>query len=288
MQPRTLARAAGLVAVGAVGARTVFPRMLMRAFAPPQRDASATPGDHGLDFETVFLRSPSGAALHAWFIPADGPAPLVVVLHGWGANASLMLPLAPHLHASGFHALFLDARNHGHSDHERFTSMPRFAEDLEVAVEWACQRSDVTSIGVVGHSVGAGAAIFSASRRDGYGAVVAVAAPAHPGELMRRHLSRVPDPILDGVLGTVERIIEHRFESFAPRYRIGLVTAPLLLVHGDADRVVPIDDLRELADLQPAAEILVVPDGGHSDLAPYEARIDEVLGFLDRTLRSRS
>jgi hypothetical protein len=65
-------------------------------------------------------------------------------------------PLAPHLHGAGFHAFFLDVRNHGLSDGDRFVSMPRFADDLEVAIGWLRQHAAVTSIGVIGHSVGAG------------------------------------------------------------------------------------------------------------------------------------
>src|SRR3990172_5455924 len=116
------------------------------------------PSALGLPEEEVWLQAPDGPRLHAWFIPVEGSAPAVVVLHGWGGNASLMLPLAPHLHRAGFHSLFLDVPNHGLSDHRRFVSMPRFADDLEAALGWLNGREEVTSTGVVGHSVGGGAA----------------------------------------------------------------------------------------------------------------------------------
>ena len=140
------------------GALYVAPRMFRKAFAPPQRNASKSPSDMGLPEEQISLRSVTGTRLQGWFIPVDKPAPVVIVLHGWGGNASLMLPLAPHLHAAGFHSLFIDARNHGHSEHDTFASMPRFAEDLEVAADWVVRQERVTDVGVLGHSVGAGAA----------------------------------------------------------------------------------------------------------------------------------
>lgn len=142
------------------------PRILRSAFAPPRREGTETPADLGLPAEEIWLNSVSGKRLHGWFIPVDGRAPAVVVLHGWGGNASLMLPLARHIHQAGFHALFFDARNHGLSEHDRFTSMPRFAEDLDVAAGWLGDHPAVTTVGVIGHSVGAGAAILSASRGD--------------------------------------------------------------------------------------------------------------------------
>ncbi len=269
----------------AIGTYLVGPRILKRAFAPPQRHADQAPGDFGLAAEQVWLTSASGTRLHGWFIPAGDQAPAVVVLHGWGGNAALMLPLAPHLHRAGFHALFLDARNHGASEHDSFTSMPRFAEDLDVAVAWLRNHPAVTSIGAMGHSVGAGAVILSASRGDTVDALVSIAAPAHPGDMMRQQLARIPGPVLNAILAAVQRIIGYRFDTFAPRLRVGLVTAPVLLVHGDADLVVPVSNLHELAGAQPRAEVLVVPDGGHSDLRAFEDHVDVITEFLGRNLR---
>jgi len=268
------------------GAYYAAPSVLKRTFAPPQRDAKDTPAKLGLPQEQVWLDSVNGTRLHGWFIPVDGAAPAVIVLHGWGGNASLMLPLAPHLHRAGFHALFLDARSHGNSEHDSFTSMPRFAEDLEAAVSWLRAHPEVTSIGVIGHSVGAGAAILSASRGDQFEAVVSVSSFAHPGEMMRRQMSKLPKPVLTSILGALQRVIGYRFDDFAPRNRVALVEAPLLLVHGGADQVVPIENLHELIAASPRAEVLVVPEGGHSDLKPFESHVGDITDFLSRHLSS--
>jgi len=258
---------------------------MMRAFAPPERDVSRAPSDLGLPEQQIWLTNNNGTRLHGWFIPVEGPAPAVIILHGWGGNAASMLPLAPYLHDAGYHALFLDSRNHGRSEHERFTSMPRFAEDLEVAAEWLRAHADVTSIGVIGHSVGAGAAILSASRSDHFDAVVSVSAPAHPGEMMREQMTDIPGPLITAMFGAMQHLIGYRFDDFAPRNRITGVDAPVLIVHGADDDVVPVDSLHQLAASQPKAETLVVPDAGHSDLAPFEPKVGEITEFLDRTLR---
>ncbi len=282
---RDVARWAWLPLGIAVGAYLATPRLLRHAFAPPQRGGDRTPEDLGLAAQQVWLQSDSGTRLHGWFIPVEPQAPAVVVLHGWGGNAAVMLPLAPHLHRAGFHTLFLDARNHGRSEHDSFTSMPRFAADLDVAVAWLRDQPSVSGVAVIGHSVGAGAAILSASRGDTLDAVVSVSAPAHPGDMMRRQLAAIPGPILDLVLAAVQRAIGQRFDSFAPRTTIGRVEAPILLVHGALDTVVPRDSLDELAAAQPDAEVLVVPGGGHSDLEPFEHHLDAVIEFLRRSTR---
>ncbi len=266
------------------GVLSAFPRILARVFAPPQRTSEQSPTDLGLPEQQVWLQSVNGTRLHGWFIPVEGTAPAVVVLHGWGGNAALMLPLAPHLHRAGYHALFLDARNHGFSEHDRFMSMPRFAEDLDVAAEWLDARPDVTSVGVIGHSVGAGAAILSASRSDRLAAVVSVSSFSHPGEMMREQMSRIPAPLLDLLLSYIQRLIGYRFDDFAPRHRILSVKAPLMLVHGDSDEVVPIQSLEDLSAARPDAEVVIVEGGGHSDLGPFDPYVPQITDFLNRHL----
>ncbi|NIA25741.1 MAG: alpha/beta fold hydrolase [Gammaproteobacteria bacterium] len=273
-------------ALAAIGMVYAFPAALKFAFRPPQRPIPRTPKDLDLPEEEVWLDGPGGKRLHAWFIPTQGTAPAVVVLHGWGGNAGLMLPFAPPLHRAGFHTLFVDARNHGLSDHDDHSSMPRFAEDLDVAVDWLLARDDVTSVGIVGHSVGAGASILAASRRDDLGAVVSLSAFAHPGELMgaSKPFDVLPRPLANLALHTTERIIGYDFDEIAPRNRISHVQAPLLLVHGDADQIVPVSNVYELAERMPTRRVLIIPGAGHSDLGSFESQIGEVIGFLSEHL----
>jgi len=276
-----------LPALLVMGAVRLMPEVLKWTFAPPQREQPLTPADLGLPQEEVDLVSITGTRLKGWFLPVSGTAPAIVVLHGWGANASLMLPLAPHLHRTGFHALFLDARNHGRSEPDDFVSMPRFAEDLDVAIEWLRDRKDVSSIGVIGHSVGAGAAILAASRSDRINAVVSVSAFAHPGEAMAEGLpfSVFPGPVQRSLFRTMERTIGFRFDDIAPRERVALVDAPIMLVHGGADTVVTPRHFEELAHRAPNAETLFVEGADHASLDAFEPYIHRILGFLSGHLR---
>jgi pimeloyl-ACP methyl ester carboxylesterase len=253
--------------------------MFKRAWLPPQLEVHQSPADLGLREEQVWLMNPRDIQLHGWFVSAGGRAPAVIVLHGWGGNAAHMLDLAPAINEAGLHSLFLDARNHGLSEHDDHVSMLKFAEDLETAVEYLKEREDVTDIAVIAHSVGAAAAIYYASYNDEVAAVVAVASFAHPGELMDENLP-LPQPIRWAVLKAVETMIGKGFDVIAPRARIAHVSAPVLLVHGEQDDIVPIEDSYELAELGRETELLVVPEGGHSDLGPFEPYFPEVIGFI--------
>lgn len=63
--------------------------------------------------------------------------------------------------------------------------------------------------------------------------------------------TRLPRPLLGAALAVVHRIIGARFENFAPRHPIPPVESPPLLVYGDADSVLSVAGLRELAALRP-------------------------------------
>ena len=264
----------------AVGAALAAPSLVRRVFAVPQRTMpDTTPAGLGLEGEEAWIEGPNEKRLHAWFVPAESTAPAVVVLHGWGGTAADMLPIAPGLHGLGLHALFLDARTHGLSDEEDFMSMPRFAEDLETAMAWLAERDDVTTVGVIGHSVGAAAAILAASRNPTVAAVVAVASFAHPEELMWRAIP-YPAPVKWTLLRIIRRMIGVSFDEIAPRNRIADVTAPVLIIHGEADEVVPVEDAISLHENLPTSRLIIVPDGNHSDLdafAPYFPEVDEFL-----------
>lgn len=274
-----------MAALGVLALAT--PRLLKRAFAPPVREVHSEPGDHGLAGSDIWIAGPNGRRLHGWWIPVEGSAPAVIVLHGWGGNSADMLPIGPGLVASGFHVLFLDARKHGLSDDEDFMSMPRFAEDLRTAIDMVTEHEDVSGIAVIGHSVGAAATIYAASMDRRIDALVAVASFAHPAEMMRENFP-FPAPVIWALLRVVERMIGHDYDDIAPRNRIADVTAPVMVMHGDADTVIPIRDSIELHQRLPGSKLVVVPGGTHADLDPFRPFFGAVDTFLRKHLHAPS
>lgn len=276
---------ATLIAVGGlVGARQVR----RRYGRPPERQPSSQPPVPGT--VDVRLMAVTGLTLRGWFIPAevpDGARPAALVVHGWGGNAADMAPLAGPLLAAGMHVLLLDARCHGRSDSDTFSSMPRFAEDLESSLAWLRQRDDVdrSRLVLVGHSVGAGACLLVASRDREVAAVVSIASIAHPGVFMRRILGqKLPGPLTTLALHYVEHTIGYRFETFAPVRTIGRIEAPVLLVHGDRDTVVPVADARELHARAPERSQLIIVEG--ADHTSIGTHIDEVASVVQDFLRA--
>jgi uncharacterized protein len=260
--------------------------------APRIAYAQAPAGDFGVATE-VRVVTQNHKTLTGWFVPADGAtvAPAVVVMHGWGANASHMQSCISPLHAAGLAVLLLDARCHGRSDAESHTSLPRFAEDIDAGLEWLGAQPQVDSqwLAVIGHSVGAGAALLSATSPNKVRAVVSLSAFAHPHEVMRRYLAsyRIPYPVVGWyVLQRVQKVIGARFDAIAPLHSIARVTCPVLLVHGRNDEMVPLNDARRLlaAGRSRSVRLLEVA-GGHDLREALDEHLQEITDFLRQSLK---
>ena len=269
------------------------PWLLRRAFLAPRMVEKGTPARFNLPYQEISIDTEGGKRLFAWYISApqitSAPlqAPAIVVIHGWGGNAEMMLPFAPVLYRAGYPLLFFDARNHGKSDADDFSSMPKFAEDLEHAIDWLEARPDVAPgrVAILGHSLGAAAALLVASRRRVAG-VVSIGAFAHPAVVMRRLMAahHVPYwPVGRWVLKTVERQIGVRFADIAPIATIQRIKCPVLLVHGEDDAQVPVADARAIYAQRKSerVQLWVLPKAGHNSIHKIEDYGAQLVAFLD-------
>lgn len=269
--------------------------LVRRAYRAPRVVESGTPADVGLPFRVVVIPTANDKRLFAWYIPpvsSRGSVPGVVAMHGWGGNAECMLPFAALLHGAGYGTLLVDARNHGRSDSDTFSSLPRFAEDLEHGFEWLAglPEADSGRVALLGHSVGAAAALLVASRRRDVAAVVSIAAFAHPAVLMRRQMRAhlIPYfPVGWAVLRYIERTIGARYEAIAPLNTIRHVRCPVLLVHGADDRRVPLNDARAIHAHGVTSELLILPDTDHDSVERIQRHGLELIRFLQRAVGPR-
>lgn len=260
----------------------------LRAPRLPHARTLALSGVPHNSMREVAIEGPRGRRLFGWLVsspqPVAGGAPAVLVMHGWGANSAMMWPVVPPLHAAGFAVLLIDARCHGNSDDEAFTSMPRFAEDIAAGLAWLRLQPGIAPdrIALMGHSVGAGAALLHAAHHHDVRAVVCLSAFAHPREMMRRFMAekRVPYPVVGWyVMRHVQRVIGASFDAIAPQATIARVRCPVLLVHGRADSDVPVADAHRLHAAADRSRLLLV-DGTHDlreALTPYAAVLTDFL-----------
>lgn len=272
---------------------------------PPDHD----PSDLGLAFEDLTVQSGS-IDLPAWWIPARGDdgapaasAPAVLLVHGWESARDRTLPNALILHAIGLHVLTIDVRGHGANPPEELPlTAGEFGEDALAGVHALLARPDVTAVGILGHSMGAIGALLAAAAEPRVAAVVAASTPADPYRLTRQtfRLAKLPfpGPFAWPLAWLTTHVFllprGHTVRDVSAARAIERYLGPVLLIHGDADRVVPFGHLarlenaaqhaREAEPSAPDVEVLAIPGGEHSWLYEFASYRGAVGRFLTESL----
>ncbi len=124
-----------------------------------------------------------------------------------------------------------------------------------------------------GESLGSGVAVELAARRA-VAAVILEAPFTSVAAAAQHHYRFIPAAML----------VRDRFDSLS---RIGRLNAPVLILHGERDRIVPVGHGRALLEAAaPPKEGWFAAEGGHQNLAQFGA-LDAAIAFIDRRL-SRS
>lgn len=257
---------------------------------------------YGLSFRNVAFDTPDEVTLRGWLIPsADGshdPSAIgIVAVHDQGGDRRAFLDLADDFHWAGYPVLLFDSRNHGESDRTPASSIVSSGSlDVIAAARFLEDESGVTRVAAIGVGLGANSALFAASE-GGIDAVIAEGPDTGIYAKLRNRpdLSLTPDWALLlstrlalARLGDLDSAL-HRPTSSALDVVERISPRPLLLIHGERDRVVPLAEVEKLyRSAQNPKELWIIPDGGHGNL---RAQLGDVYGprvvrFLERTLRA--
>ena len=260
-----IAGAVGVVWALLVGGLMIFERHLIYF---PIRSLEAEPADFGLDAEELRLRTSDGVELHGWWIHGDGKR-ILVWFHGNAGNISHRLDNARQLvQRFGLDLLLVDYRGYGRSG----GSPEEAGLYLDGLASYdAAREAGFSSEQVIpfGRSLGAAVAIDVSVTRP-VGAVVLespfLSAPA---------LARAVYPFVPAFL------VRTQFDN---RAKIDRVRAPLLILHGDRDEIVPLAHGMELFERASAPKRFhLIAGAGHNDtyVAGGEAYWTAWQRFLD-------
>jgi uncharacterized protein len=302
-EPRARARQIGLsISLGLAGLLVAL-YLGISAYAAsvvslPQRDAeTTTPAAVGLAFEDVRFAARGGdVQIAGWYVPHPNASQAVVLVHGKDSSRATefggrFVELARALHERGLAVLMIDTRGHGASGDARFAFGLTERRDIMGAVDWLeTQGFQPGTIGVLGVSMGAAAAIGAAAEDPDIGALVADCSYAEIFPLMERHwtsASGLPNAFLPSTLFAGRFVVGVDLTQARPVDEIGRITRPVLVIHGAEDRFTPVEHGRQLAAAAPAAEYWEVPGAGHagSYAADPQAYGERVAGFFERSLR---
>jgi pimeloyl-ACP methyl ester carboxylesterase len=216
------------------------------------------------------------ATLVSWVVP---PRELpvratVLLLHGVRMDKRSLVPVALALSDAGYRAVLVDLRGHGESTGRFLTYGVAEARDLSAILDALGERSR-GGVGVYGFSYGAAVAIELSARDARIGAVVSIAPFSSLREVTADYernylpgpLRFVPDAWFQRAVDAAGARARFDPDRAAPARAVTRSTAPVLLVHGDADTQVPLRHSTAIAQAAgKRAELMEIPGATHADM----------------------
>lgn len=268
----------------AIAAGAAMLLLVSRLRHPPRRTAgwalaTGRPVDPG-DLDLAHREDRVGSM--PWWLVADDEAtlaseasPTVVLLHGWGRSRRDMLQRMEPWRTTGHRMVLPDLRGHGDADGPSTLGTREVADLLELL-----EAIPAREVLLCGHSMGGVVAILAAAKiargavdgRPRLPKVTGVVAIA-PYERLRipaiaqLQASGVGGPRQTTPLLAVLSILG--IEEPSTSAASAELDMPLLVLHGDDDRLCPIEDARRIAAAAGAlGRFIAIEGGGHDDLRP--------------------
>lgn len=228
---------------------------LVRFVFYPRKDFSRPP-PNAVDH---FVTAEAGVALSCRFYVHDRESPSIVYFHGNGEVVSDYDYIAP-IYASqaGANLFVADYRGYGASGgRPTFSSMVADAHRVfEDFLAIRGQGGHTGGIFVMGRSLGSVSAIELASGyHDRVDGLIVESGFASTVRLMTR-------------LGFPEERLGIRDPGFPNLSRIRTVTLPTLILHGQYDSLIPLEEGEDLFAASPAGDkrLVIIPEAGHNDI----------------------
>jgi alpha-beta hydrolase superfamily lysophospholipase len=205
-----------------------------------------------------------------------------------GSTKHLML--AEMLAERGLATLRFDFAGRGESDGNLFDlSYSNNMEDLFAAIEFLAA-GGVERLGLFGSSMGGAVALLAAAREERVVAVATLAAVARPELMAERHHVDVEQWRARGYLDTDEGRVGIGLYDDALSHdvcaAVAVLWAPILVLHGDCDTVVPPSDGHDIATAARNASLEMVLGADHTFSNPIHLRpaMRQVADFLTAEL----
>ncbi len=203
------------------------------------------------------LKTTSGDSIAAIDRPAKGGFPTLLYTHGNGEDLGDVMGLADIWENEGFGVFAYDFPGYGLSTGKPLEATCEAA--IDAAWEYLTKTKGVppSKIVIVGRSVGGGPSVWLAERKTPAGLLLI-------SPFTSAFAVRIPIPILP-------------CDRFPNLKRIPQVKCPLLVIHGEADTLIPASHGRKLVAAATVADkrFIGIPDAGHNDLFDIGAEVIE-------------
>ncbi|HSR69056.1 MAG TPA: alpha/beta hydrolase [Acidobacteriota bacterium] len=193
----------------------------------PSGEVAKTPSDLGIPFQQHFIETPDGCRLSAWHLLPPDPIASIVYFHGNGANLGILNEILRDFYKAGYQVLAVDYRGYGWSS--GIPSEEGLCIDAETTVRYFRDHLKAPKAPLVywGRSLGSAFASYAAHKLPPQGLILESPFPSKSSLLRHYPQYRFFSLFSRIRLATARYLREHAF--------------PVLVIHGDRDRTVPLD-----------------------------------------------
>lgn len=244
-----------------------------------------SPDELGLEGREWTAHFSDDSTAPGWIIHGnDDDGPVVVITHGWSGSKFGTLMLAPFFAPYASRIVVYDVRGHGDSTAKSTTLGHLEAGDLIALFDQVRGEADVPDRPFVffGSSVGAAVTIRAAhamasdtSRCSGERPVGLILQGAYrdDDEPVRNRLKLVGMPAFP-FMPLAQAVFHARLSDYvpfdAPNMAHELGDMPILLIHGEQDRICPVAAAEDIAAAAKNARVAIIAGGRHSQLAVHD------------------
>lgn len=221
----------------------------------------------------------------------SGGRPLLL-LHAALQTGESMKPLAELFEPKGFRVVMPDQRGHGRTANPaRSLSVRQLADDVEALMaQLGLERPIIAGYslgGIVGMTLAsrglAGGLVILASRVQPAAKGRKAFAPANIRERSPQWVKQLEERHVEvyweELATELGLLLEETWPGFTPE-ELGAIRCPVLVVQGDKDLMVPVEQAHLIADLVPGAQLQIIPRAGHPELLYRQDALNVVTDFV--------
>jgi fermentation-respiration switch protein FrsA (DUF1100 family) len=237
-----------LVTLAVSGCRSLVNTMAFH----PDKVTSISQDKLPQNVQEIFIVTTDGIKIQSYFIPDSSSKKIVIFFHGNAGNIAHRLPDLLKIRGFGVSVLGVGYRGYGKSEGK--PSEKGIYLDGESALAYAVDTLGFTmnDIYVFGRSIGTTVAVHSAQEKNIAGLILV--SPLTSAKEQAKVMG----------LGSLSFMAGKSFNNIG---KIQNITCPVLIIHGDADRVIPYWMSLEMYEkIRTEKELVTICGAGHNDI----------------------
>jgi hypothetical protein len=193
----------------------------------PTRELIYNPGDIGLEYEKVQLKTPDNLLLSAWYIPAKDAEFTILFCHGNGGNMMHRLDTLNIFYELGINCLIFDYRGYGASQGKP-TEQGVYA-DARTAYDWLINEKKISPENIIlfGRSIGGSVSAHLANNVKVKGVILESCFTSY-ADIGRKFYPYMP----------VKLLAKYSFNTFE---YVKKLKCPILVIHSRNDEIIPFE-----------------------------------------------